>query len=174
MSLLFRLTLLGIVALLSASCTVVPELGALVDQGDTRNRKIVVSLKEQRAYLYHHGELVAESPISSGRKGDRTPTGRFRVIEKDIDHRSSLYGDYVRDGEVVRENVDIREGGRPSGSKFVGVPMPYFLRFSGAYGIHAGKLPGYPASAGCIRLPQRQAKRFYDAVRIGTPVHVRH
>ena len=56
--------------------------------------------------------------------------------------------------------------------EFEGVPMPYFLRFSGAYGLHAGRLPGYPASSGCIRLPKRQAKRFYDAVRIGTPVIV--
>jgi len=54
----------------------------------------------------------------------------------------------------------------------VGVPMPYFLRFTSAYGLHAGKLPGYPASSGCIRLPKRQAKRFYDAVRVGTPVTV--
>lgn len=155
------------------SCTMIPELGAIADRGDTRNRRIVVSLSEQKAYLYHHRELVAESPVSSGREGKRTPVGNFSVTEKDVDHRSSLYGNYVRDGKVVKENVDIRKGGRPSGSKFEGVPMPYFLRFSGAYGLHAGKIPGYPASSGCIRLPKRQAKRFYDAVRVGTPVVVR-
>ncbi|WP_052573367.1 L,D-transpeptidase family protein [Haloferula sp. BvORR071] len=157
---------------LAASCAHIPELGALADHGGTRNRKIVVKLGEQKAYLYHQNEVVAVSPISSGREGRHTPTGRYSVIEKDIDHRSSVYGNYVRDGKVVKQNVDIRKGERPPGSKFEGVPMPYFLRFTGGYGLHAGNLPGYPASAGCVRLPKRQAKRFYDAVRLGTPVTV--
>lgn len=165
-----KLLMLGMLAL--AGCTTIPELGALVDKGGTKGRRILVSLKSQQAFLYHDGKLVAVSPISSGREGKATPVGRFSVTEKDIDHRSSLYGNYVRSGAVVKENVDIRKGGRPSGSKFVGVPMPYFMRFSGAVGLHAGNLPGYPASSGCIRLPKRQAKRFYDAVRVGTPVVV--
>ncbi len=153
-------------------CTSVPELGALADRGGTSNRRIVVNLRSQRASLYHEGKLVAVSPISSGREGKGTPVGRFQVIEKDVDHRSSLYGNYVRDGKVVMENVDIRKASRPAGAKFVGVPMPYFLRFTGAYGLHAGNLPGYPASSGCVRLPKRQAKRFFDAVMLGTPVTV--
>ena len=171
----FRLPLIAILIALCASftsCTMIPELGAISDRGDTTNRRIVVKIGEQKAYLYHHKEVVAISPISSGREGKNSPIGRFSVIEKDIDHRSSLYGNYVRDGKVVKENVYIRKGGCPAGTKFEGVPMSYFLRFSGAYGLHAGNLPGYPASAGCIRLPQRQAKRFYNAVRIGTPVTV--
>jgi lipoprotein-anchoring transpeptidase ErfK/SrfK len=163
---------LALVACLVASCTHIPELGALADRNGTRNRRIVVRLGEQKAYLYHHKELVAVSPISSGREGKHTPTGRFSVIEKDADHRSTLYGNYVRHGRVVKENVDIRQAGRPAGTRFEGVPMPYFLRFSGAHGLHAGHLPGYPASSGCVRLPKRQAKRFYDAVRLGTPVIV--
>jgi lipoprotein-anchoring transpeptidase ErfK/SrfK len=161
-----------VVPLLLANCTHVPELGGLADQRGTRHRKIVVDLGEQKARLYHRGELVAVAPISSGREGKRTPVGRYSVIQKNADHRSSLYGNYVRDGKVVKENVDIRKGGRPPGAKFEGVPMPYFLRFTGAYGLHAGKVPGYPASSGCIRLPKRHAKRFYDAVRLGTPVIV--
>lgn len=161
-----------LVPLLFASCTTVPELGALADKGGTRNRRIVVKLREQKAYLYHHRELVAISPVSTGREGKRTPAGRYYVIEKDIDHRSTLYGNYVKNGKVVKENVDIRKGGRPPGAKFEGVPMPYFLRFNGALGLHAGKVPGYPASSGCVRLPRRHAKRFYDVVRVGTPVIV--
>lgn len=159
--------------LLLNSCTVVPELGGLMDQGDTRGRQIVVSLSQQRAYLYHYGKLVAASPISSGREGKSTPVGSFRVIQKSPNHRSSLYGNYVRNGRVVVENVDIRKGGRPPGTHFEGVPMPYFLRFTGAYGLHAGRVPGYPASSGCVRLPPRQAKRFFNAVQLGTPVIVR-
>lgn len=156
------------------SCTTIPELGALADRGDTRYRRIFVNLGEQKAYLYRQSEMVAVAPISSGREGKGTPSGRFAVVEKDAAHRSSIYGNYVRDGKVVKENIDVRKGGRPVGATFVGVPMPYFLRFTGAYGLHAGKLPGYPASSGCIRLPKRQAKRFFEAVRVGTPVTVQH
>lgn len=156
-----------------ASCASVPELGGLMDRGGTSGRKIVVSIRSQKAELYHHGKVVAIAPISSGREGKSTPTGTYRVIEKDVDHRSTLYGNYVRNGKVVKENIDIRKGGRPAGSKFEGVPMPYFLRFTGAYGLHAGNVPGYPASSGCVRLPKRHAKRFYEAVRLGTPVVVK-
>lgn len=162
---------LGLMLLLN-SCAFVPELGGLMDQGGTSGRRIVVRLSEQKADLYHHGKRVATSPISSGREGKNTPVGRFRVIQKSRYHRSSLYGNYVRDGRVVLENVDVRKGGRPPGSRFEGVPMPYFLRFTGAYGLHAGRVPGYPASSGCVRLPPRHAKRYFNAVQIGTPVIV--
>lgn len=158
---------------LVSSCTHVPELGGMMDRGGTRGRRIEVSLREQKAYLYQYGKLMAVAPISSGREGKRTPIGRFRVIEKDYDHRSSLYGNYVKGGKIVKENVDIRKTPRPSGTKFEGVPMPYFLRFHDAYGLHAGNVPGYPASSGCVRLPNRHAKRFYDVVRVGTPVVVK-
>ncbi|MES2658057.1 MAG: L,D-transpeptidase family protein [Verrucomicrobiota bacterium] len=167
-----RLSLLALLFGL-ASCTSVPELGGLMDRGGTNGRRIEVSLKDQTATLLHEGKVVAVSPISSGREGKSTPVGSFRVIQKSPDHRSSLYGNYVRDGKVVKENVDIRKGGRPAGSRFEGVPMPYFMRFTGAYGLHAGNVPGYPASSGCVRLPKRHAKRFFDAVKVGTPVVVR-
>jgi lipoprotein-anchoring transpeptidase ErfK/SrfK len=169
---LFRRLVWLAISMALSGCTVIPELGELTDRGGTSGRRIVVNLSAQEAYLYHRGKLVAESPISSGREGKRTPTGRFRVIEKDIDHRSSLYGDFVRGGRLVKANVDVRAVGRPPGSRFVGTSMPYFLRFSGAHGLHAGNLPGHPASAGCVRLPYRQARRFYKAVRVGTPVTV--
>ncbi len=159
-------------ALWLASCATVPELGGLMDRGDSNGRRIVVSLKSQKATLYHHGKVVAIAPISAGREGKGTPVGRYSVIQKSPKHRSSLYGNYVKNGKVVKENIDNRKTQRPAGSKFEGVPMPYFLRFTGAYGLHAGNVPGYPASSGCVRLPQRHAKRFYDAVKIGTPVIV--
>lgn len=165
---------LGMVCvLLGSSCTMVPELGEVMDRGDTHGRSIVVSLSQQKAFLYHYGQLVAVSPISSGREGKGTPVGSFKVTQKSPNHRSSLYGNYVKDGRVVVENVDVRKGGRPPGSRFEGVPMPYFMRFTGAYGLHAGNVPGYPASSGCVRLPPRHAKRFFNAVQIGTPVVIR-
>ena len=61
----------------------------------TGRPSIAVSLRAQEAYLYRAKFSVASSRISSGREGHRTPIGRFRVIRKDIDHTSSLYGDYV-------------------------------------------------------------------------------
>jgi lipoprotein-anchoring transpeptidase ErfK/SrfK len=135
---------------------------------------IAVSLRGQEAYLYRGGYRIASSRISSGREGYRTPTGRFQVIRKDEEHRSSLYGDYVDDsGAVVKANVDSRRDSRPPHSHFVGAPMPYFLEFSPGYGLHQGYLPGVPASHGCIRMPYWKARQFYSAANIGTPVVVK-
>jgi lipoprotein-anchoring transpeptidase ErfK/SrfK len=135
---------------------------------------IVVSLREQQAYLYRGGYRMASSRISSGREGNRTPTGHFEVIRKDEDHRSSLYGDYVDDsGRVVKTNVDSRRDHRPPHSHFVGTPMPYFLEFSPGYGLHQGYLPGVPASHGCIRMPYWKARQFYNVADVGTPVVVK-
>lgn len=135
---------------------------------------IVVSLQEQEAYLYRAGHRTAESRISSGREGYRTPTGHFEVIRKDENHRSSIYGDYVdASGKVVKANVDVRRDRKPPRSHFVGAPMPYFLEFSPGYGLHQGYLPGVPASHGCIRMPYWKARQFYSVAHIGTPVVVK-
>jgi lipoprotein-anchoring transpeptidase ErfK/SrfK len=138
-------------------------------------KKIVVELNEQRAYFYRGPRVVQESVISTGRKGYETPVGRYRVIQKDADHLSNLYGDYVDSrGRVVKANVDVRKDARPRGARFRGAEMPYFLRFTGAYGMHAGYVPRHRASHGCIRMPGRNARRFFDAADIGTPVVVKH
>jgi lipoprotein-anchoring transpeptidase ErfK/SrfK len=150
-----------------------PELGLLTDKG-TDGRSIVVRLSDQKAFLYKDGELVAIAPAATGREGYNTPTGKYRVIGKDIDHRSSLYGAYVVDGNVVKAGVDVRKDPKPPGAVFAGAPMPYYLQIAPSYGLHAGHVPGYPASHGCIRLPNRWAKRFYYAVKVGTPVWVYH
>jgi lipoprotein-anchoring transpeptidase ErfK/SrfK len=135
---------------------------------------IVVSLREQEAYLYRGKNRTASSRISSGREGYRTPVGRFQVIRKDQDHRSSVYGDYVdASGRIVKANVDIRRDRKPPNSHFVGAPMPYFLEFSPGYGLHQGYLPGDPASHGCIRMPYWKARQYYQVARIGTPVVIK-
>lgn len=149
----------------------VPELGMLTDRGTSR-RAIVVRLSDQTAFLYKSGELVGISPASTGREGYHTPTGRHKVTSKDIDHRSSLYGAYMRNGQVVKAGVDVRKDRKPPGAVFVGAPMPYYMQIAPSYGLHAGHVPGYPASHGCIRLPGRWAKRFYHAVKVGTPVWI--
>ena len=107
-------------------------------------------------------------------KGYRTPVGRFQVIRKDEDHRSSVYGDYVDDsGHVVKANVDSGRDRKPPHSHFVGAPMPYFIEFSPGYGLHQGYLPGEPASHGCIRMPYWKARQFYNAVHLGTLVVIK-
>src|SRR4051794_23680792 len=133
---------------------------------------IEVDLQEQRAYLLHHGRMVLESPICSGRPNYPTPTGAFQVIEKDAMHRSSLYGKIVdAQGRTVIADAD-SDMPVPPGTRFVNAPMPYFLRFTGGIGLHAGYLPGYPASHGCVRMPKELAIAFYNAVEVGTPVTV--
>lgn len=136
---------------------------------------IVVKLSEQKAILKKGGEEVAVARVSTGREGYGTPTGRFRVIRKHRDHRSGIYGDYVDyNGNVVKANVDVRKHRKPPGTRFRGAPMPFFVEFKPSYGLHAGHLPGYPASHGCVRLSFWKARQFYRAARIGTPVVVMH
>jgi len=139
----------------------------------TGSPKIVVKLGEQRAYFYKGDELAGESRISSGRRGFETPTGVYKVIQKDADHVSNLYGNFVNEaGEVVKSNVDVTKDKPPEGASFQGSKMPYFLRFHGGYGLHAGRLPGRRASHGCVRLPRFMAQHFYKNVSYGTPVIV--
>jgi lipoprotein-anchoring transpeptidase ErfK/SrfK len=135
---------------------------------------IVVRKRVQEAELYRGRVLVAVSHISTGREGYETPVGRFHVIRKDRDHRSSLYGDYVdADDRIVKANVDVRKGGRPPHSHFLGAPMPFFVEFTPGFGLHAGHLPGYPASHGCVRLTYWKARQFFNESHVGTPVTVR-
>lgn len=135
--------------------------------------KIVVHLAAQRAFFYKGKHLVGESNISTGRKGFETPPGKYHVIQKDEKHVSNLYGSYVdEDGTVVRGNVEVGKDPAPHGTEFAGAPMPYFLRFTRGYGMHAGFVPRYRASHGCIRMPREMAKHFFDAATEGTPVVV--
>jgi hypothetical protein len=111
----------------------------------SRFLKIIVDLDFQRATLYRHGRLVMEMPVSSGKKSHPTPVGRYLVTNKYKMWKSTLYH----------------------------AKMPNFLRLScGDFGLHAGVLPGYPASHGCIRLQPEMAKALFEAVPEGTMVEV--
>ena len=134
---------------------------------------LVINLSEQRAFLYAGDEIVLSGPVSTGREGYHTTPGRYSVIQKDLDHRSSEFGAYVDKNDViVKPDVDLHKDPRPPGTTFVGAPMPYFLRFYDGVGMHQGYLPGYPASHGCIRTTEPKARRFFDAVEVGTPVRI--
>lgn len=138
------------------------------------NARVIVSLSKQRAYLMAGEEVAIDSPISSGKRAGMTPTGSFSVMEKDKDHRSNIYGDFKdRNGRTVRGGVSVRIDSAPSGTRFVGAPMLWFMRLTGdGVGMHVGILPGYPASHGCIRMPPQTAEMFYNKVKPGTPVRV--
>lgn len=134
---------------------------------------IKISIGEQRAYFYKGQTLVGETDISSGRQGYDTPPGHYSVIQKDKDHRSTLYGEFIDgSGKVVNANADMTKQQPPPGTTFLGAKMPFFLRFQGGYGLHAGMLPGHRASHGCVRLPLEMAEHFFHAAPEGTPVLV--
>ncbi len=141
--------------------------------GISGSPRMVISLGQQQARFYKGGQLVGVSSLSTGREGYETPTGSFKVTQKSPDHRSNLYGDYVdSNGTVVVRDVDVRKDPKPPGTQFEGAPMPYFMRIHGGVGLHAGFLPGFPASHGCIRMPEHMAQVFFNNVSIGTPVQV--
>jgi lipoprotein-anchoring transpeptidase ErfK/SrfK len=133
---------------------------------------VEIDLSEQAAYLVRNGRIVLASPISSGRYGHLTQRGAFKILEKERIHYSSMYGKIVdaRGNTIVADaDSDMRV---PPGGRFIRAPMHYFMRFNGADGMHAGYLPGYPASHGCVRMPEQYAIAFFNAVSVGTPVTV--
>jgi lipoprotein-anchoring transpeptidase ErfK/SrfK len=133
---------------------------------------VEIDLEEQTAYLLNNGRPVLASPISSGRYGHLTKTGSFEILEKERTHYSSMYGKIVdARGNTIVADADA-DMPVPRGGKFVPAPMHYFMRFSGADGLHAGILPGYPASHGCVRMPREYAIAFFNSVSVGTPVTV--
>jgi len=108
--------------------------------------EIVISLGLQKAYIFRSGELIGASTISSGKPGHESPIGRFEILQKRKMHRSNRYDD---------------------------APMPYMQRLNW-YGValHAGPIPGGPASHGCIRLPAGFAKKLFEATELGSFVFV--
>lgn len=134
---------------------------------------IKISLGEQRAYFYKSGLLVGVSQLSTGREGRNTPYGHFSIMQKDKNHASNLYGDYVDSADnVVVPNVDVKKDPKPPGTHFKGASMPYYMQIAPGFGLHAGYLPGYPASHGCIRMPEFMAEDFFRSVSVGTPVTI--
>jgi len=105
---------------------------------------VVVSVPEQKVHVYRNGVRIAVSTCSTGKKGHATPTGVFTVLQKDKDHRSSTYNN---------------------------APMPNMNRLTWkGIALHAGKLPGYPASHGCVRLPFEFSEKLFTITHLGTPV----
>jgi len=127
---------------------------------------------QQKAYFYKGGTLVGISKISSGTEDHGTPAGKYKITEKDKDHKSSAYGVFKdkTTGMTTNDNVDIRVDKIPPNQIFYAAPMPNFMRITGGVGMHTGYLPGYAASHGCIRMPHHMSEHFFENVQVGTPV----
>jgi hypothetical protein len=105
---------------------------------------VVVSLDEQRAYVYRNGVLIGYTTVSTGKPGHETPTGIFTILQKDKDHHSSKYNN---------------------------APMPYQERLTwDGVALHAGGLPGYPESHGCVHLPSKFSEELFGATHLGMTV----
>jgi len=108
--------------------------------------KLLVSISEQRAYLYRGDTIVAVTTVSTGRRGHATPTGTFTITEKRAVHFSNKYDN---------------------------APMPHMQRLTNdGIALHAGHIPGRPASHGCVRLPAKFAAALFKVTRVGTPVTI--
>jgi hypothetical protein len=107
---------------------------------------VIVSLPEQMAYVYRNGVLIGRSTVSTGKPGHETPTGVFTILQKRVDHESNIYK---------------------------GAQMPYMQRLTwDGIALHAGQLPGYPASHGCVRLPLSFSEKLFATTSMGTTVIV--
>lgn len=105
---------------------------------------VIISLKTQRAYAYRNGVPIGVSTVSTGKPGTETPTGVFTILQKAVKHRSNKYSN---------------------------APMPFMQRLTwDGVAMHAGQLPGYPASHGCVRLPARFAELLFGITSLGLTV----
>jgi hypothetical protein len=105
---------------------------------------VLVNIKEQTAYVYRNGLRIGRTSVSTGKKGHETPTGVFTILQKNADHHSNLYNN---------------------------ASMPYMQRLTwDGVALHAGNIPGYPASHGCVRLPYDFSKLLFDATTTGVTV----
>lgn len=136
--------LLVLAAQLLPPSAIVPYASS--NEGSGSDVLVVVDLEAQELVVRRAGHEIARSAVSTGKTGFETPTGRFRVLEKRINHVSSLYS---------------------------GAVMPFMQRLTmDGVALHAGAVPGYPASRGCIRLPRAFARYLFTVTRPGTEVHV--
>ena len=132
--------------LAQAASMLEPSAWVWQDNGASGPLNVIVSLVDQRAYVFRGNTMIAVSSASTGRDGKPTPTGVFPILQKQVKHKSTLYDS---------------------------APMPYMERLTwDGVAIHGGGTPGYRESHGCIHVPLAFAKKLYAATRIGTVVEV--
>ncbi|MDP1027117.1 L,D-transpeptidase family protein [Sphingomonas sp. KR1UV-12] len=129
-----------------AAESLAPNAYVWSDPANTDPVTIVVSIPQQRAFVYRGDALVAASSVSTGKDGNETPVGIYPILQKNEIHKSNLYND---------------------------APMPFMQRLTwDGIALHAGRNPGFPASHGCVRMPTQFAKRLFGITDLGTTVVV--
>ncbi len=140
--------------------------------GDSR---VLIDLGLQRAILFS-GELIAmDYPIASGNSSFPTPPGEYEVVEKiRSEKRSNLYGTiYDAEGNVYKSNANLKRDKIPEGGSFKGSAMPYWHRLTwDGLGMHQGRVPRYPVSHGCVRMPSSVAPTVFSKTKVGTPISI--
>lgn len=148
--------------------------GKALEQYNPKRSRVEILLDEQRGRLYINDQIAMDFPVCSGRVGGHeTPKGTFRISEKKLEHRSSLYGSFVdaQDNVVTR---DVNSGQKaPAGSHFKGALMPYWMRFNGAVGMHVGSVYRSGASHGCVRVPPEACSILFSKLAVGSVVVVK-
>lgn len=140
----------------------------------TGNSKIIVCIPQQRARLYVEGKVAFDWPVSTGTHGHETPTGVFRILDKEKDHKSNRYGKFVNaKGRTTNSNADSSKG-VPEGHTFQPASMPNWNRLTlDGVGIHGGRVvAGRRLSHGCIRTPYDVAAKLYEHTIVGMPVYI--
>ncbi|QNE30669.1 L,D-transpeptidase family protein [Sphingomonas sp. NBWT7] len=134
------------VALVDAAATLTPGKYLWEEDAAAGPVSILISIPDQKAYVYRADQLVAVSTVSTGKEGNETPVGLFTILQKKQMHHSNLYDN---------------------------APMPFMQRLTwDGVAIHAGRNPGFPASHGCIRVPTEFAKKLFAATEMGATVEV--
>ena len=148
----FKLPVIGTIAAIAALTGLNADAGARQAPEATAPRKAgepimaIVSIKSQQVTFYDAEGWIVSAPVSTGTEGRETPTGVFAVLEKDLDHHSTLYDD---------------------------ASMPHMQRLTwNGIALHGGPLPGYAASHGCVRMPYGFAEKLFNTTRLGMRVIV--
>ncbi|MDF1656988.1 MAG: L,D-transpeptidase [Verrucomicrobiales bacterium] len=169
------LGLISGLALVLSSCATKPEnevpasmavrYGAVQDFSKVRVR---VSLNNRAVYVYEGDEPRFVAAVAIGKVGDETPTGSFKAYNRLPRKRSNTYGFYVKGQEIIPG----KRSQMPSGYRYIGYPMPWWVEFKSGYGFHAGAVWPEPRTKGCLRLHRTIAEDFFSLVKAGTPIHV--
>ena len=131
---------------------------------------VKVSLSKQRTYVMEGAEVLLAMPVSVGAPGSVTPSGNFKIFNKVAKKRANTHG-YAHKGGQTRKSMI---NSRPAGWSFKGTPMPYWCEFKPNYGFHTGWVKHHPCTHGCIRMHENLSPKFFNLVKIGTPVNIAH
>ena len=175
----FSCALMAAAAMLLSNCSSArkPGRGALYSvnfdppverPGSPSAVRVKISTGAQKFYVLEGSRVLLASPCSVGTASTPTPNGNFRAYNKIARKRSGSYGFSIEGGNIRACKSSQARG------RYVGYPMPHWIEFSPAYGIHCGYVKPYPCTHGCVRLPKWAAAKAFALVQSGTPINVAH